>query len=139
MNGSGQNKSGMLRKIVTDSERLRTESGQVVELRQVETMVYENGVLRKDKYVEVDPSLSDNRMVESVKEIMECCICLLLYHRDSCEICPGCKRSYCRRPDCRGKAKDEQGIEVDCCAICAEAANKNVIAKLWDKLWNMGD
>jgi len=139
MNGSGQNTFGMPRKIVTESERLCTESGQVVELRHVETMVFENGVLRRDKYVEIDPCLADNFLPMSLIEITECCVCLQLYHRDSCERCPGCKRSYCRRPGCRGKAKDEQGIEVDCCSLCAEAANKNVIAKLWDKLWNIGD
>jgi hypothetical protein len=139
MNGSNQNTFGMPRKIVTESERLRTESGQVVELRHVETIVYENGVIKKDTYMELVPPLSDNRMPESVSDITECCVCLQLYHRDSCEVCPGCKRTYCRRPGCRGKAEDEQGIEVDCCSLCAEAANKHIIIKFWDKLWNIGD
>ena len=122
-------------KIVKKRERLQTVSGQTVELRYIQTQLFENNKILYDECIEVDPPLADSRVPESIGDIRECSVCLQLYHKDNCYICPCCGGYYCRLPQCRGIVKDE--IEV--CSICAAEINKSTIAKLWDKFWNLED
>lgn len=123
-------------KIVTDVERLRTQSGQVFEIRRVELTILENNVLRKENLSEVDPPLADNRIPESIADIRECCICLGLFHKDSVLSCPVCGGYFCHR--CRACIKTD-GQEIPACAECAKEANAGLICKILKKFWTLGD
>jgi len=123
----------------TTVEKFHTQSGQLVELRLVESKVLKNSRLRKEQYFEVVPPLADNRVPDSVGDIRECCICLQLYHKDNVNSCPGCGRCFCLNPDCRDLITTDEGKQVLVCAVCADEANSGLIKKLWRKIWILGD
>jgi hypothetical protein len=123
-------------KIVTDVERYKTQSGQVVERRRIEMTILENNVLRKENCFEVDPPLADNRVPESIADIRECCVCLDLFHKDNVLSCPICGGYFCCR--CRACIKMD-GNEIPSCAECAKEANAGFICKILKKFWTLGD
>jgi hypothetical protein len=82
-------------KIVTKVEKFQTQSGQVVEIRQIELSILDNNLMRKENCFEVDPPLADNRIPESVADIRECGNCLRLFHKDNVLVCPVCGRCFC--------------------------------------------
>ena len=127
------------RKVFTRVEKWQSESGQSVELRFIESAVFENNTVRKEELFEVCPPLSDNRVPTSIQEIRECCICLRLYHQDNVRRCPCCGRSFCYSPDCKGLVKTDNEGETLVCVACAKEMNSGLVMKLWRKLWTMGD
>ena len=122
-------------KVVNKVERFQTESGQLVEIRWVETSMQKDGVLKKDAYFEGVPPLRDNRIPDSVSDIREC-ICGGLYHKDNVLRCSVCGKYFglC----CREAIKTDQG-EVSVCLLCAKEYNRSLLSKIWKKFWTLED
>jgi hypothetical protein len=124
-------------KISKDTQRLQTQSGQLVELRTVEMTVLENGTCRKERVFEVVPPLADNRIPDKIADVRECCVCLRLFHKDNVSRCPICGGDYCAGKDCRGEVKVSKEEKAIVCAPCAQKANTTLFERIAQKLWKL--
>lgn len=124
-------------KITNRSERYKTYSGQIVEIRWMESSVLENGILRKEEYIEVEPPMRDSCTPESRFDIRECCGCLGLFIKDNVKQCPECGRNFCEGKKCKGQIDHEENGRLIVCASCAEDYNLNTWGRMWKNFWNI--
>ena len=125
-------------KITLDIQRKQMPSGQIVELRTVEVVRVENGLLRKEKVREIDPPMADGTSPDHVREIFECHVCLALVSKENVRWCPACGHDYCKFRPCRGEVKVPGDGSIFVCAPCAEVNNRGLLERISRKFWHLG-